>query len=113
MYKLDLQGCVCIYLSVVLGQLATITNTQSINESMIASTAPLEKDEMTPDYRDAAFQCEDSALNDDWDLRKGGADLEPTIKAIQSRGEASTAAPILHHRGCQKHSNGVRWNGLS
>lgn len=60
---------------------------------MRASTESLEKDEMTPEYRDAAFQCEDGALNDDWDLRKGGADLEATIKAIQSR----AAAPILHH----------------
>lgn len=76
---------------------ATIPNTQPINESMRASTEPLEKDEMAPDYRGAAFQCEDDALNDDLDLRKGGADLEATIKAIQSRREASAAAPILHH----------------
>lgn len=80
------------------GNKATIPNTQPINESMRASTEPLEKDEMAPDYRDAAFQCEDGALNDDWDLRKEGADLEATIKAIQSRGEASAAAPILHQR---------------
>lgn len=63
---------------------------------MRARTEPLENNEMAPDYRDAAFQCEDGTLNDDRDLRKGRTDLEATIKDIQSRGEAS-AAPILHH----------------
>lgn len=76
---------------------ATIPNTHPINESMRASTKPLGRDEMALDYRDAAFQCEDGALNDEWDLRKMGVDLEATIKAIQRQGEASAAAPILHH----------------
>uniref|UniRef100_A0A3B5KE32 Sperm associated antigen 16 n=1 Tax=Takifugu rubripes TaxID=31033 RepID=A0A3B5KE32_TAKRU len=79
--------CVCLSFSGSLTGKATIPNTQPINESMRASPEPLEKDEMAPDYRDAAFHCEDG----------GGADLEATIKAIQSQGEASAAAPILHH----------------
>lgn len=64
------------------------------------STEALEKEEMAPDYSAAAFQCEAEALNDDWDLRKGGADLEATIKAIQSRAEAeasAAASDIMHH----------------
>lgn len=72
-------------------------NIQHMSETMSAATEPHERDEMVPDDRDAAFQCEDPALNDGWALRKEGADLEATIKAIQSRVEASTAAsPIIH-----------------
>lgn len=75
-----------------------MNNSHLMSETMSASTEPHEKDEMVPDDSDAAFQCEDEALNDDWALRKEGADLEATIKAIQSRVEASAAASsIMHH----------------
>lgn len=65
------------------------------------STEPLEKEEMAPACSDAAFQCEGEALNDDFDLRKGAADLEATIKAIQSRAEAEAspaASDVMHHQ---------------
>lgn len=66
---------------------------------MSSDTEPHEKDEMVPDDSEAASPCEDEALNDDWALRKEGAELEATIKAIQSRVEADTAAsPITRHR---------------
>lgn len=71
---------------------------QPMSEAMSAETEPQEKDEIVPDGSNAAFQCVDEALNDDWALRKEGADLEATIKAIQSRVQATTAAsPIMHH----------------
>lgn len=69
-----------------------------MSEAMSAETEPQEKDEIVPDGSNAAFRCVDKALNDDWALRKEGADLEATIKAIQSRVQATTAAsPITHH----------------
>lgn len=69
-----------------------------MSETMSAGTEPHEKGEVIPDDSNAAFQCEDEALNDGWALRKEGAELEATIKAIQSRVEANAAAsPIMHH----------------
>ncbi|CAF97987.1 unnamed protein product [Tetraodon nigroviridis] len=75
-----------------------MASVQPVSETTSAGTEPREKDEMVPDNSDAAFQCEDEALNDDWALRKEGADLKATIKAIQSRVEANAAAsPTVHH----------------
>lgn len=73
-----------------------MNNTQPMRETMSAGTEPHEKDEMVPDDGGAAFHCEDEALSEDWALRKAGADLEATIKAIQSRVEANAASPIVH-----------------
>lgn len=68
-------------------------NIQLLSETMSAAGSP-ERFEMVPDDSHAALQCEE----DDWLLRKRGAALEETIKAIQCRAEPSAAAasPITH-----------------